>query len=330
MKVFGISWRIREKGKLNGILEVSYDKRKYPEVQSIKEWGELALREYIGLVMDGEVSSSDSFLAYYIRCGVVKERKSIELLSVFRIVKDRKEIENKIDDKTKEKIQKLLNLSMSDNGHEAKLASTMAYKLMKKHSLTHDDISSQDIISINMRPKGKKVSTWEILLYQNVAKTSGCFFTFHKGYKSTKEGAPNISPKLSFTGYERDAVNASYLVECYLREIESMVAKKKATTKMTVRTVNDYRMGLISGIGYKLIKDAKTFFNQVEDLEGGANIVPLDDRIDKASKLFITETKNRGMRKVGSAYFGGEDDAEKIVIRKATEHKTKAQKGLLE
>ncbi|NUW28949.1 DUF2786 domain-containing protein [Aliarcobacter butzleri] len=45
-----------------------------------------------------------------------------------------------MSEKIKEKIEKLLNLSMSDNEHEAALALDRALKLMNEHNITKDEV----------------------------------------------------------------------------------------------------------------------------------------------------------------------------------------------
>lgn len=45
-----------------------------------------------------------------------------------------------MSEKVKDKIEKLLNLSMRDNEHEAFIALEKAIKLMSEHSITKDEV----------------------------------------------------------------------------------------------------------------------------------------------------------------------------------------------
>ena len=52
-----------------------------------------------------------------------------------------------MSEKIKEKIEKLLNLSMSDNEHEAALALERALKLMNEHNITQEEVYRQNFIN---------------------------------------------------------------------------------------------------------------------------------------------------------------------------------------
>lgn len=52
-----------------------------------------------------------------------------------------------MSNKIKDKIEKLLNLSMSDNEHEASLALERALKLMNEHNITQEEVYRQNFIN---------------------------------------------------------------------------------------------------------------------------------------------------------------------------------------
>ena len=219
-KRYGISWDAVG-SKYFGTLDVAYDASEAEAFGDMEAWGEHKLRAYIQGVIDGDIKSNDSLLAYCIAYRLVYPEMVMKL-SVFRLVQDRSEIENDIDAKTKEKIQKLLNLAMSDNENEAKLASQMAYRLMKKNSLTRGEVEGQEFLCLSVEPKGKRVSTWEKYIYAYVASASGVFLTHRSGHKGD-DILPSQKAALMLTGRERDVLNAAYLIECYIQEIEALV-----------------------------------------------------------------------------------------------------------
>ena len=320
-KTYAIHWTSRINKKHSGSIEVKLEDT---EGLTLDEWGEKMLRDYMEDAFNGDIPANDSVLSYYIQHGAI-DINTVSMLSIVRVIRDRSEIED-IDSKTKEKIQKLLNLSMSDNKNEAKVASQMAYKLMKKNSLTRAEIEGQEFVTMKLSPKGKRVTQWEEMLHGYVSRASGVLFTFHRGLKGN-DNLPHIDTSLSLTGRERDVLNASYLIECYAREIEKMMKAKKKAEGISTKETNDYRLGLIVGIGKKIDKDKKEFFGNMGN-EKLHDIVSVDSRIDAAKELFMSTISKRAKRRVGASYADGQSDAKKIVIRKATEDKTKKHKRL--
>lgn len=322
-KRYGISWD-GVGSKYFGTLEVECDLSEAGAFDSMEDWGEQKLKDYVQGVLDGNIKSNDSLLAYCVAYNFVYP-EMVRKLSVFRMVHDRSEIENDIDAKTKEKIQKLLNLAMSDNENEAKLASQMAYRLMKKNSLTRSEVDGQEFLCLKMQPKGKRVSTWEKYLYSYVASTAGVFLAHRSGHDGN-DREPSQDAVLMLTGRERDVLNAAYLIECYIREIEALVKKRKKALGMSTKEANDYRLGLISGVGLKLKRDKEQFF--AETREEFHEVVSVDTRIEEAQNLFKAKRSATRVRQVGASFSTGKKDAEKIVISKAAEDKTQQRKRL--
>jgi len=124
-------------------------------------------------------------------------------------------------EKIKDKIEKLLNLSMSDNKHEADLALQRALKLMNEHNITKDEVYRQNFISKDVEFKGiYKVTSWLVNLHSCMANIAGCVFTWRNGMNSRFKDCV-LEAKGSIVGRERDVENAIYLIAFLKREIEN-------------------------------------------------------------------------------------------------------------
>ena len=126
--------------------------------------------------------------------------------------------------KIKDKIEKLLRLSMSNSPHEAKLAAQKAIELMNKHSLTREDIDKNPIIIKHIEVDYARVPGWYCILFQNIA-------------------------------------NIKYYVDVLQREIQkrAKIFIKNVTGEREM--VKSYRMGLVNGI-YNILYKASQIFNE--------------------------------------------------------------------
>lgn len=196
-----------------------------------------------------------------------------------------------MSDKIKEKIEKLLNLSMSDNEHEAALALERALKLMNEHNITKDEIYKQNFINKDFEINYIRVPDWLTKLYSNMAEISGCVFTWRNG--RTYSARIKSNAKGSFTGRERDVENAVYLSEFLKREIEKRVKKYKAeidevyTEKYKKILLKSFKIGIIETISQRLLDKQDQFFNEQTT---GIDLVCVDrkSRI-KDSMTFLEE-----------------------------------------
>lgn len=195
-----------------------------------------------------------------------------------------------MSEKIKEKIEKLLNLSMSDNEHEAALALERAIKLMNENNITKDEIYKQNFINKDFEINYRRVPDWLVKLYSSMAEISGCIFTWRNGwsYHLDIEKA-----KGSFTGRQRDVENAVYLAEFLKREIEKKLKKYKAeidevyTEKYKRILLKSYKVGIIHTVSKKLLTRQDEFFSEQVT---GTDLVCIDrqSRI-KDSMAFLEE-----------------------------------------
>lgn len=195
-----------------------------------------------------------------------------------------------MSEKIKEKIEKLLNLSMSDNEHEAAIALSKAIKLMNDNNITKDEIYKQNFINKDFEINYRRVPDWLVKLYSSMAEISGCIFTWRNGwnYHLDIEKA-----KGSFTGRQRDVENAVYLSEFLKREIEKNLKKYKAeidevyTEKYKRILLKSYKFGIIHTINKKLLIRQDEFFNEQTT---GTDLICVDrkSRI-KDSMIFLEE-----------------------------------------
>ncbi len=194
-----------------------------------------------------------------------------------------------MSEKIKEKIEKLLNLSMSDNEHEAALALERAIKLMNENNITKDEIYKQNFINKDFVINYTRVPDWLTTLYSNMAEVSGCIFTWRNGrkYFDTEKA------KGSFTGKQRDVENAVYLSEFLKREVEKKLKKYKLeidgvyTEKYKRILLKSYKVGIIHAVSRKLLIRQDEFFNEQAT---GTDLVCIDrkSRI-KDSMSFLEE-----------------------------------------
>ncbi|WP_418179730.1 DUF2786 domain-containing protein [Aliarcobacter lanthieri] len=197
-----------------------------------------------------------------------------------------------MSEKIKEKIEKLLNLSMSDNEHEAALALDRALKLMNEHNITKDEIYKQNFINEDFEINYIRVPDWLVRIYSNMAEISGCVFTWRNG-RSYAANIKNRKAKGSFTGRQRDVENAVYLSEFLKREVEKRLKKYKAeidevyTEKYKRILIKSYKIGIINTVSGKLLLRQDEFFSEQTT---GMDLVCVDreSRI-KDSMAFLEE-----------------------------------------
>lgn len=192
-------------------------------------------------------------------------------------------------DKIKEKIEKLLNLSLSDNEHEAALAMEHALRLMNAHNLTKEDVYKQSLISKTITLENRfKFHDWILKLSAHISRLSGCYMVYSQGNKQT-----NTLAKIIIAGRESDVLNSEYLIQFLTKTIESRTMKYKLKIRKELNSstqnknnieLKSYRMGLIKAISDKIrIKKQQFFIEQT-----GSALVPMDDatRLADAEKFF--------------------------------------------
>lgn len=184
-----------------------------------------------------------------------------------------------------DKIQKLLNLSLSDNEHEAALASSRAVNLMQKHSITRDDLNRQQhVVKLEETPF-YRIPEWYTNLYSQMGRVSGCFVLWRNG-NSGKDSFKEKKAMLKIIGKERDVLNASYLISIFIREIEKSTKKFKEENPEANRIdVSSFKCGMVDGLFKRLDNSKKDYFNDVIK-KGELVPVDLESRIDEARKFF--------------------------------------------
>jgi hypothetical protein len=194
-------------------------------------------------------------------------------------------------DKIKEKIEKLLNLSMSENEHEAKLALEKALKLMSEHSITKEDVYKQNFISENLIIDNVRLPDWKVDLYSYMAHVSGCIFTWRNGWHKSQKAIGTI------TGRERDVQNAVYLCEFLSREVDKKTKLKKKELKESgykstclSSYLKSFKKGLIKIVYVKLYEQQNNFFTQ-QTQEAGLVCMELKTKVQEAENFFGKKTE---------------------------------------
>ena len=227
----------------------------------------------------------------------------------------------------KNKIEKLLNMSMSDNEHEAKLALDKALKLMNEHNITKDEVYKQQMISRKYKLDNlHRMPDWLTSLYTTMSILSGCVFTWTNGYKYTSTtGTPAVA---RITGRERDVDYAFYIILFLHRKINAMADEYKKTLPSSYKanrksSMNkSYKKGLIYTVGLRLHEQQTVFFNEQAK---GTDLICVDikTKVAEADKylkdLFSGKIKsvNSKAKYDKEALIRGKEDGEQIEINQA-------------
>lgn len=189
-----------------------------------------------------------------------------------------------MSEKIKDKIEKLLNLSMSDNEHEAALALERALKLMNEHNITKDEVYRQNFINKEIDFEIYRLPDWMVDLYSAMANAAGCVFTWRNGDKSFK-----MKVKGTLTGRERDVENAIYLIAFLTKQIESKSKeymknlKENGIKGSTLQSfMKSFKKGIIQIVFIKLYKKQNDFFNEKEK-EPGLVCINLESKINEST-----------------------------------------------
>lgn len=236
-------------------------------------------------------------------------------------------------DKLKNRIEKLLNLSMSNNENEASLALEKALALMNEHNITEDEVYRQKFIKKEILFEVFILPEWMVKLNSSMAEVSGCIFTWRNGYKYK-----NVKVKGSITGRERDVQNAVYLIEFLSREIANKAKVKKkelssrgASGSVLANFLKGYKIGIIRIVFIKLYKQQNKFFNQ-QVTEGGLVCVDIESKV-QSSEDFLNGKFNLHVSKAKEnekAIQEGIKDGSEININQAvSKQKETKQLGVL-
>lgn len=186
-----------------------------------------------------------------------------------------------MSNKIKDKIEKLLNLSMSDNEHESALALERALKLMNEHNITQEEVYRQNFINKELIINNKILPDWKVNLYSAMANVAGCIFTWRNGTKV----------KAQITGRERDVENAIYLCEFLVREVERQekLKRKELKAKGMISTnlskyLKSFKQGIIKIVFTKLYEKQNQFFSSQK--ETGLICLNIESKV-KESKDFL-------------------------------------------
>lgn len=208
----------------------------------------------------------------------------------------------------KEKIEKLLNLSMSDNEHEAKIALERAMKLMSEHNITKDEVYKQQMVSMDIELNYKRVPDWASLLYTNMAYISGCHFVWNNGHFYNAKGR--------IVGRERDVENAMYLTAFLTREVEAKSKAYRADARYRgarlAKAVKSFKVGMIERVAERIFIQKNQFFNEAKGQ--GLVCIDLATRLNDAMEHLKSSDRKITQIKVKNNY---ENEAKKAGVTEA-------------
>ena len=180
-----------------------------------------------------------------------------------------------LDNKTKQKIQKLLARSDSPHEGEAKTALKMAVKLMAKHNVSESDVHSDPIITKVIEHSKVKLTKAESKLSFYIAKAFGVYLCYRQGSYGRK-------CKLLFSGTEGDIEIAVYMFEVLSKKINKQALKWKSESGYTTSYVNEYKYGLSINIGQRMLEASQESSNEM----AGEGLIHIDDRYSKAKTMY--------------------------------------------
>lgn len=197
-------------------------------------------------------------------------------------------------DKVKERIQKLLNLSMSDNEHEASLALEKATELMNKWNLDEQDIDGTKVVMQKREFSFFKWDSSKLSLIDGICKvsdTANCYYSGKKiKYKikgTTEIKTMERNAGIFISGRVRDIDNAIYLFDIILRNVIKAAQKYKLSIRNTEISKNNkkridaFKLGYIDQIISKLSREKVKFFSENKALISIDHEVKLKEAKDK-------------------------------------------------
>lgn len=228
------------------------------------------------------------------------------------------------NDKIKEKINKLMNLSFSPNKHEASVAMNKAMELMKKHSIAENDINTNnEYIIIHNVITEKIVPKWLTHLYSNLTEISGCAFCYSNGRDNCITDYRYGSCKI--IGIKKDVLNCDYLLSIIENQINDITKKWLLTQpkKISNIKINSFQLGLINSVIERLSVKENSFFNKTSSNE----LITVDDKVKKSfkylKKLMKIKLKTVSMKTKDEFYNKGIERGKDIMINKATTNESK-------
>ena len=179
-------------------------------------------------------------------------------------------------EKAIDKIMRLLELSKSENVHEASLAAMRAQELMERHKLHISDIEADNgddqegwkpgPINEYSLELGKVAHRWAINLLSTIAYVNQCSMCFYRARQRDRfrgdAGDPNRPARALLLGREEDIRTVLYMYRYLFVEITRLCEKEHAKAKRqgqkTNRSwTNSFRIGAVVEISGRL-KEART------------------------------------------------------------------------
>jgi len=229
--------------------------------------------------------------------------------------------------KVKNKIEKLLRLSLSTSTHEAALAAKRAIELMDKHSITREDLNKESIVIHKLEIDYARVPGWVRKLYKNIASINGCYMLWSDGWKEGNKIGKKA--KIILVGIQSDIENIDYYVEVLKKEItrKAEIFKKEVISEREM--VKSYRMGLVQGLYNVLYKASQTFNKTIKSNA----LITVDTRTNEAKEFYIEQFNVRTLPtlfKKNAYYLQGIDDAKTISASRPVKDKNENNTLLLE
>lgn len=224
--------------------------------------------------------------------------------------------------KHRDKIKKLLELSLSDNEHEAQTALRHALSLMNKHNITEEEVKGQKMTEKVIQAPYYRLPPWYVDLNIFMGNLSGCLVVYRHG-RSFSETPGYIR----IVGRERDVENSTYLITFLQRELDksALAYKKKLKQEGQTRVaqwVKSYRCGYIHNIYERMIEARQQFFSN-ESASNQLVCIDAESREHEARKYFkevlgrgIIEAKTQASY-INEAVYDGFDDASDLKINSA-------------
>lgn len=219
--------------------------------------------------------------------------------------------------KIKQRIAKLLRLSLSNSPHEAQLASLKVVELMEKYALSRADLISEKIVVKEILQEYYTIPRWVRSLYSDIAHINGCYVVWYQGSAYAHQKA-----RIVITGLQSDVENINYYVEVIKKEIFQKAERFKQEVSSKRQMVNHYRLGLSEGVFSFLYTASKSFNSSIKSNA----LVSIDSRYSDAREHYLRNVdcvNEKEYSIINSLFYSmGRNDAQNINISRPVDHKS--------
>lgn len=185
-----------------------------------------------------------------------------------------------MNDVIRDRIKKLLALSLSDNPNEASLAAQKAVELMNTYGFSVDDLNDNPFIEKKIETKYNRLPNWVIDLWCQLGYASGCYVVYLNSNQSGRKAFFRVA------GRKADVEIMCYMADFFEAQINNRIKIAKAFFKNSRKEFNSYKEGLAIGIACRIKESQNTFFGHHKS--DGRALVPIDTKVSDSKEWYLS------------------------------------------